>query len=288
MDKEGIYYNDKNEYEQEILEERIKIINERDSLLRSKELFFKEGRSAYIKRNIFLIIYISLLPILLGIFYQTFRWLGAVADERVTRAKTSEIEFYIARSNANIPEVQIVTEYVTLEHSWLYTFFWNWALPSIGFAVGVAIIGVIIFEIYKRYIITEKSDSVRSFSVFSVSVSMTSMVFAVLKYQQDLLQHEVGSYIFLSSFLCFSFFTIFLSSNSKIAALSVYSLGLLSVVFVGWFTAGSYKAVILEYRELLSSMLIPYQAVVVLGTLLPIALVAIGIAKLNKVPKGKR
>lgn len=254
------------------------IVHERNEMLRRRD----EARNNLYITYAICISLASFIMLLAMAMAPIIRWIDAIADDWSARAKMRELEFEVAKSDADIPDVRTVTEYISIEHSWLYKFFWNWALPSVALIIILAFIVVICFEIYKRYHTIIRHDSARSFSVFSISISMTSMVFAVLRYRKDLLQHEASAYIFLSSLLCTAFFLILLLTNNKRAALIVYSLGLLFVAFISWFTSGSYMAIVLEYRELLSTMLIPYQAVAALGAFLPIILVIIGALTLNK------
>ena len=173
------------------------------------------------------------------------------------------------------PEPIIIEEalYKEIERSWLYRAAFNWLLP--GFLVLVSGYSVVfgVLLLLERYGGVFTSNKRTAFSVVSAGTSTAGMVFAAIRYKSELLEHEVGSYLFLSSLSALIFFVLLLSTSNKLLSGIIYLICLSFVVLVSKYTTGSFGTPIAEYRNFLSSLAIPYQTVVVLGTILPVILV---------------
>lgn len=158
---------------------------------------------------------------------------------------------------------------------------WNWILPSLLFVLlfvlGVGAVLWLGLYLYERFSGFFRSNVGRSYSVFSASVSMVGMIFTILRFRSDLLQHDVAAYIFFSSLGCFLFFFSLVLLRSKLISLAIYLCLFALLAVFGWFTGGQVDAALTEYRAFLREMPIPYQILMSLGTALPIGLVFLGL-----------
>lgn len=175
------------------------------------------------------------------------------------------------------PVITEETVYREIERSWLYKAAFNWLLP--GFLVlvsGYAVVFGVLF-LLERYSGIFTSNRRTAFNVVSAGTSTAGMVFAAIRYKSELLEHEVGSYLFLSSLFAMIFFVWLLSTSDKLLSGAVYLICMGFVVLVSKYTTGNFGTPIVEYRTFLSSLALPYQTVVVLGTILPAILVVLAL-----------
>lgn len=207
----------------------------------------------------------------------------ATADLRMQDAQLQALELerqmsiflWEINERGNPPERVVIEEFVQteLEPSWLQKVFWNWIVPIFGIiAVVLGLFWAVMF-LYNRFGHQLIGRSRTTLSLFSVATSIAGMVFAALRYQRELLEHDVGGYLFLSCFFSLVFFLLFIGTGVKLLSFVIYTVLLIVTVLVGWFTSGSVMAVLDEYQTLLGDLTIPLQTLSVLGTLLPTILV---------------
>ena len=218
----------------------------------------------------------------------TTQLISSIAERNFAEAREAYVQADAKVSNEDVSQTatptlsvqeeaeQVTTEeivYIEVERSWFYKLAFNWVLPGIlvlGSAFAV-VLGILF--LYQRFGSVFGSSSGTAFSVVSAGTSTAGMVFAAIRYKSELLEHEVGSYLFLSSLFALVFFVLLLSTSNKILSGAIYVVCAAFVVLVSKFTTGSFGTPISEYQTFLSSLAIPNQTIVVLGTILPVILV---------------
>jgi len=246
------------------------IVRYRRSELRQREIFnrYMIGMAATFLFAVFALI-----------AFPISEWFSELAKEQRAIAEKAAISVDIERLKINEPKIEIVYQYETLKLSWLYKFWWNWLWPFLLLIATITISIICTFAAYEKSKDFFNSNRMRSFSILSIAASVGAMVFTSLKYTESLLDQEVIAYIAFSSFMTMVFFISLFSYKSKLVSGLIYIVGISLLFLVSWFTKGSPISVISEFRILLSSLLIPYQAILFAGTTIPILLVIAAIFK---------
>lgn len=211
------------------------------------------------------------------------QWLRAAAEIQSVKVQIQELElerqsFFFNKEIADqgvVSDRAVIEEIVVkeVEPSRLRTILWNLIIPIASLFLIAAAAFLVLMLIYRRFSETLAGRTRTTLNIFSASASIAGMVFSAIKYQSDLLDHEVGAYLFLSCLYALIFFVLFLTIRMKIISLAVYA-GLMAItVLVGWLTSGSATAIPTEYKSLLSDLSIPLRTIMVIGTIMPILLV---------------
>jgi hypothetical protein len=227
---------------------------------------------------VFAILLVTVSALLVALSYSQLLNARTAEQAAVTEMAVLKLR---AEQAAAPPEREVITEYKEIDRSFVYNAMWNWVAPTFAFILAVYVTIVGAMELYNRYGRMLASDGFRSYSVFSASVSMVGMIFAVLRFRRDLLEHEVGAYVFFSCAAAFLFFMSLIFLKGKLIASIIYVCVILLPLATGWFASGEPFFVVDELRSYLATLPAPYQALVVLGIAAPVLLVIVAYSKLG-------